>query len=46
MSLKPTLIVGLGGTGVKILRKLKKQFLDVKQWQILIPPIIRFIAFD
>lgn len=39
----PTIIIGIGGTGVKILRKIKKQLID--QFD-KIPPIIKLLAFD
>ncbi len=43
ITLKKTIYVGLGGTGVQTLLHLKKQFINTYGE---IPPMIKFIAFD
>lgn len=40
---RPTVVIGLGGTGYKTLLKLKKRFVDSYG---SIPPIIRFLSID
>jgi Tubulin like len=40
---RPTVVIGLGGTGNATLRKLKKRFIDAYG---SVPPIIRFLSID
>jgi hypothetical protein len=40
---RPTVVLGLGGTGYKTLLKLKKRFVDAYG---SVPPIIRFLSID
>lgn len=40
---RPTVVIGLGGTGYKTLLKLKKRFVDAYG---RVPPIIRFLSID
>jgi hypothetical protein len=40
---RPTVVIGLGGTGHGALRKLKKRFVDAYG---SVPPIIRFLSID
>ncbi|HEV7919232.1 MAG TPA: tubulin-like doman-containing protein [Thermoanaerobaculia bacterium] len=40
---RPTVVIGLGGTGHGALRKLKKRFVDAYGF---VPPIIRFLSID
>lgn len=41
---RPTVVIGLGGTGFGAVLKLKKYFLDA--FEGVVPPIIRFLTFD
>ncbi|HEX8619489.1 MAG TPA: tubulin-like doman-containing protein, partial [Thermoanaerobaculia bacterium] len=40
---RPTVVIGLGGTGYKTLLKLKKRFVDVYG---SVPPIVKFLSID
>ncbi|OKH56370.1 hypothetical protein NIES2101_00910 [Calothrix sp. HK-06] len=40
---RPTVVIGLGGTGYEVVLKLKKRFIDVYG---SVPEIIRFLSFD
>ncbi|MEO0969533.1 MAG: tubulin-like doman-containing protein [Cyanobacteria bacterium J06639_18] len=40
---RPTVVIGLGGTGYEVVLKLKKRFIDVYGY---VPEIIRFISID
>lgn len=40
---RPTVVIGLGGTGYKTLLKLKKRFVDAYG---SVPPIVRFLSID
>ncbi|MDQ3667594.1 MAG: tubulin-like doman-containing protein [Acidobacteriota bacterium] len=40
---RPTVVIGLGGTGYEVVLKLKKNFIDTHG---TVPPIIRFLTFD
>jgi hypothetical protein len=40
---RPTVVIGLGGTGYNTLLKLKQRFIDAYG---SVPPIIRFLSFD
>src|SRR5438477_10373706 len=40
---RPTVVIGLGGTGHGAVLKLKKRFIDAYG---SVPPIVRFLAFD
>src|SRR5919201_6517206 len=40
---RPTVVIGLGGTGHSAVLKLKRRFIDVYG---SVPPIIRFLALD
>ena len=40
---RPTVVIGLGGTGYNALLKLKQRFIDAYG---SVPPIIRFLSFD
>jgi hypothetical protein len=40
---RPTVVIGLGGTGYEVVLKLKKRFIDVYGY---VPEIIRFLSID
>jgi len=40
---RPTVVIGLGGTGYEVVLKLKKRFIDVYG---SVPEVIRFISID
>lgn len=42
----PSLIIGLGGTGYRVLKNLKKKFLASEYYGHGVPPMIRFLSFD
>jgi len=44
LALRPTVIIGLGGTGRSTLLQLKKRFIEEHKGSV--PPIVRFICFD
>ncbi|PKK91033.1 MAG: hypothetical protein CVV64_04480 [Candidatus Wallbacteria bacterium HGW-Wallbacteria-1] len=42
----PSLIVGLGGTGYRVLKEVKKKFMESEAFQHSFPPMVRFMSFD
>lgn len=42
----PSLIVGLGGTGYRVLKEVKKKFLESGYFEKQLPPMVRFLSFD
>lgn len=42
----PTLLVGVGGTGYKTLKIVKKKFLECSHYGNKVPPMINFLSFD
>jgi hypothetical protein len=44
VAFRPTVVIGLGGTGFGAVLKLKRYFLDA--YRGVVPPVIRFLSFD
>ncbi len=42
----PTLIVGLGGTGYRTLKLIKKKFMQSAHYNGKVPPMVNFLSFD
>ncbi len=42
----PTLIVGLGGTGYRTLKLIKKKFIQSAHYNGNVPPMVNFLSFD
>ncbi len=42
----PTLLIGLGGTGYRTLKLIKKKFLESPHYNYKVPPMVNFLSFD
>ncbi len=42
----PTLVVGLGGTGYRTLKLIKKKFMQSAHYNGKVPPMVSFLSFD
>lgn len=42
----PSLIIGLGGTGYRVLKHIKRKFLASQRYGNQVPPMVRFYSFD
>ncbi|HNY12032.1 MAG TPA: tubulin-like doman-containing protein, partial [Candidatus Wallbacteria bacterium] len=42
----PTLLVGLGGTGYRTLKTIKKKFIESAHYNYQVPSMVNFLSFD